>query len=65
MNTFDALGLSDVLLQSINDMGFETPSEVQAKAIPLFWIKKTWSPWHKQAQEKQPPGFLAAKNRCG
>ena len=41
MNTFDALGLSDVLLQSINDMGFETPSEVQAKAIPLLLDQET------------------------
>ena len=41
MNTFDALGLSDVLLHSINDMGFETPSEVQAKAIPLLLDQET------------------------
>lgn len=36
MNTFQALGLQDNLLQAITDLGFETPSEVQEKAIPLL-----------------------------
>jgi len=36
MSTFQDLGLSDNLLQAINDLGFETPSEVQQKAIPLL-----------------------------
>src|SRR5690606_38855602 len=30
------LGLNDHLLQAITDLGFETPSEVQEKAIPLL-----------------------------
>jgi len=36
MSTFQELGLNDDLLQAIADMGFETPSEVQAKAIPIL-----------------------------
>ncbi|MFL1012950.1 DEAD/DEAH box helicase [Flavisericum labens] len=36
MSTFQDLGLNDNLLQAINDLGFETPSEVQQKAIPLL-----------------------------
>ena len=34
MNTFQQLGLEEHLLQAITDLGFETPSEVQQKAIP-------------------------------
>ena len=41
MNTFQDLGLSEELLQAIEDMGFETPSEVQAKTIPLLLEKET------------------------
>ncbi|WP_418513501.1 DEAD/DEAH box helicase [Corallibacter sp.] len=36
MNTFQDLGLNDDLLHAINDMGFETPSDVQAQAIPIL-----------------------------
>ncbi|MCX7547509.1 DEAD/DEAH box helicase [Xanthomarina sp. F1114] len=36
MNTFQELGLNSDLLQAITDMGFETPSDVQAKAIPIL-----------------------------
>ena len=36
MNTFQELGLDANLLQAIADLGFETPSEVQQKAIPLL-----------------------------
>ena len=36
MNTFQQLGLADHLLQAIKDLGFETPSEVQQKAIPTL-----------------------------
>ena len=41
MNTFHALGLNAALLQAIDDMGFETPSEVQAKTIPLLLENET------------------------
>jgi len=34
--TFDQLGLNEPLLQAIADMGFVTPSEIQAKAIPTL-----------------------------
>ncbi len=36
MSTFKDLGLNDNLLQAVTDLGFETPSEVQEKAIPLL-----------------------------
>lgn len=36
MNTFQSLGLQENLLQAIIDLGFETPSEVQEKAIPVL-----------------------------
>ena len=33
--TFNDLGLKDVVLRAINDMGFEEPSQIQAEAIPI------------------------------
>ena len=36
MNAFQKLGLDDHLIQAITDLGFETPSEVQEKTIPLL-----------------------------
>ncbi len=36
MEKFEVLGLSDELLKAVTDMGFETPSEVQEKAIPFL-----------------------------
>ncbi len=36
MSTFQELGLNEDLLTAINDLGFETPSEVQRKAIPIL-----------------------------
>ncbi|CAM4237870.1 DEAD/DEAH box helicase [Zobellia nedashkovskayae] len=36
MTKFEELGLSQPLLDAVKDMGFETPSEVQEKAIPLL-----------------------------
>jgi len=36
MTTFQSLGLNENLLKAITDMGFETPSEVQEKAIPIL-----------------------------
>lgn len=41
MTKFKSLGLNDTLLQAITDMGFETPSEVQEKAIPILLEKDT------------------------
>lgn len=34
MTTFKSLGLSDEILKALNDLGFETPSEIQEQAIP-------------------------------
>ena len=34
MTTFQELGLRDEVLQAVADLGFETPSEIQTKAIP-------------------------------
>ena len=36
MTKFEALGLKKSLLDAITDLGFETPSEVQEKAIPIL-----------------------------
>ena len=36
MTNFEALGLEQPLLDAINDLGFEKPSEVQEKAIPIL-----------------------------
>ncbi|MBP2833981.1 DEAD/DEAH box helicase [Aquimarina sp. U1-2] len=36
MNKFEALGLGEAIIKAVNDMGFETPSEVQEKAIPIL-----------------------------
>ncbi|WP_310992148.1 DEAD/DEAH box helicase [Aequorivita marina] len=41
MTAFKALGLEDHLLKAITDMGFETPSEVQEKAIPILLDRET------------------------
>ena len=36
MTKFEALGLNSALLNAITDLGFEIPSEVQEKSIPLL-----------------------------
>ncbi len=41
MNKFKQLGLNDLLLKAIEDMGFESPSEVQEKAIPVLLDQDT------------------------
>jgi len=41
MNKFEQLGLSESLLRAILDLGFENPTEVQEKAIPLLLEKDT------------------------
>jgi len=41
MNTFQKLGLTEDLLHAITDLGFETPSEVQEKTIPILLEQDT------------------------
>ncbi len=41
MTKFEALGLSKPLLDAIADLGFETPSEVQEKSIPILLQNET------------------------
>jgi ATP-dependent RNA helicase DeaD len=36
MNAFEALGLNSELIQAITDLGFETPTPIQEKAIPIL-----------------------------
>ena len=36
MSKFEKLGLQESLLSAITDLGFENPSEVQEKAIPIL-----------------------------
>lgn len=38
--TFNSLGLSEVLLKAIADKGYETPSAIQQKAIPVILERK-------------------------
>ncbi len=38
--TFDKLGLNEAILKAIKKKGFETPSEIQAKIIPLMLENK-------------------------
>ncbi|WP_036385499.1 DEAD/DEAH box helicase [Muricauda sp. MAR_2010_75] len=41
MTKFEALGLDQPLLDAISDLGFETPSEVQEKSIPILLEQDT------------------------
>lgn len=41
MTKFEQLGLNPAILKAIDDMGFESPSEVQEKAIPILLQKDT------------------------
>ncbi|SKB79102.1 DEAD/DEAH box helicase [Maribacter arcticus] len=41
MTKFEALGLQKSLLDAVADLGFETPSEVQEKAIPILLESET------------------------
>ncbi len=41
MNKFEALGLGEAIIKAVNEMGFETPSEVQEKAIPILLNEET------------------------
>ena len=41
MNLFEQLGLNELLLKAVQDLGFEKPSEVQEKAIPLLLEQDT------------------------
>ncbi|MFT3680953.1 MAG: DEAD/DEAH box helicase [Ferruginibacter sp.] len=36
MNAFEALGLNEQLVQSITELGFETPTPIQEQAIPVL-----------------------------
>lgn len=39
-SSFESLGLSEIVLQSINAKGFEEPTEIQSKIIPLILENK-------------------------
>ncbi|SHG22364.1 ATP-dependent RNA helicase DeaD [Salegentibacter echinorum] len=41
MNKFEQLGLNPSILKAVEDMGFESPSEVQEKAIPVLLKEDT------------------------
>ena len=41
MNKFQELGLNSSILKAIEDMGFESPSEVQEKTIPILLDEET------------------------
>ena len=41
MNKFEKLGLSEELLKSINELGFEKPTPIQENIIPVILVTKT------------------------
>jgi Superfamily II DNA and RNA helicases len=41
MTTFKSLGLNTELLSAVEKLGFEAPTEVQEKVIPLLLEKST------------------------
>ena len=41
MNNFEKLGLTPSILKAVEDMGFENPSEVQEKTIPILLENET------------------------
>lgn len=41
MNKFEALGLGEAIVKAVDEMGFEVPSEVQEKAIPILLQEDT------------------------
>ena len=41
MTTFKSLGLNAQLINAVEKLGFETPTEVQSKVIPLLLNDKT------------------------
>jgi len=41
MTTFESLGLSPEILKAIEDLGFESPSEVQEQTIPILLEEPT------------------------
>ena len=41
MSTFAALGIKKPFIQSIKELGINTPSEIQQKAIPILLDKRT------------------------
>ena len=36
MNAFEGLGLNENLVKAVTDLGFETPTPIQTKAIPVL-----------------------------
>lgn len=40
MTSFDQLGLSNTILKALSELGFEQPSEIQAKAIPQLLLEE-------------------------
>src|SRR5450432_168790 len=36
MNAFEGLGLNENLVRAVTDLGFETPTPIQTKAIPIL-----------------------------
>lgn len=41
MSTFQSLGLQDTLVRAVADLGFENPTEVQLKSIPVLLTEDT------------------------
>jgi ATP-dependent RNA helicase DeaD len=62
MNKFEQLGLSESLLKAILDLGFENPTEVQEKAIPIIGKRQIWLRWLRQGGKTAAFDFSYSEN---
>lgn len=53
--TFDDLGLSPAILETIREIGYETPSPIQAASIPHLLEAETFSAKPRPAPGKPQP----------
>ena len=58
MNAFEGLGLNEELVKAVTDLGFETPTPIQQKAIPILLSGTTdFVGLHKQDRKNCCIGF--------
>ena len=59
--SFIDLGISPPILKALDDMGFETPTEVQRRAIPHILKKEDLIVMSKTGKVKRALAFLYCK----
>lgn len=52
---FEELNLAPAILQAVQEQGYDTPTPVQAQAIPIVLAGHDLLAGHKLAPAKQPP----------